>query len=155
MKDLTELTERRVRRPEDKKSLLDSLTSPSGPFETLRDALVFAASVGYHNGKRIPFAKSSEQVPWAYFRDYEAFINMLATAVSGDPQVLGKDQHADKLQIFEEYANGGLSLIDDELRGNAVAAPLDVITDMVTKASSRDSVQEARDFNDLARDLVE
>ena len=46
---------RRLNRPKDKDDLLAQLVD-QGPFQELRDVLVFAAAVGWHENRRVPLA---------------------------------------------------------------------------------------------------
>ena len=50
---------------------------------------------------------------------YDTFMNLLAVYAENDPRVLSDSDESieRRAQIFEEYANGGLQQIQDELKG--------------------------------------
>lgn len=103
----------RVRRPSEHDSLLDKLVKDDKVFQTLKNALVFAASVGYKKQMRIPFTKTSEPIKLSIF-DKELdvpFILALALAESTDISYMNSEKFPEAVSIFEEYANGGLSYI--------------------------------------------
>ncbi len=139
---------RRLNRPKDKHDLLEQLVD-QGPFQELRDVLVFAAAVGWHENRRVPLAVRDEPIRWEVAtnrRGTEPLVNMIATSASGDPEILADDQFDERMAIFEEYANGGLEV----LRGLLAAEPrpaVDVVLELVQKVSR---TAEERDLVSLA-----
>src|SRR5947209_1766653 len=121
----------RVRRPADKEDLLKALTEEQMPFSTMAAAMIFAAALGYASGRRSKFEKSGEQIPWEVFANAgaEPFIDMVAAVASDDKEILATERADDRVQIFEEYANGGLEIIRDRLAGSN-RAPLDALLDL-------------------------
>lgn len=107
----------RVRRPEKFKEFLTELTKEKEVFETYKDALVFAACLGFNRNKRVPFEKTSEPINIQIFRDSfdEMVMNVLAVAETDQPFAIAKDQEAEKIRIFEEYACGGLEIMQNEI----------------------------------------
>src|SRR4051812_21915771 len=81
--------ERRVRRPKDKEKLLERLTEER-VFESYRDALAFAATLGHTKQLRKPFDKSSEPIAWTVFANagLEPLINMIAFVETSDSGIL-------------------------------------------------------------------
>jgi dnd system-associated protein 4 len=122
----------RVRRPKDKDALLNRLVEDRMPFETFRDVLIFASALGVARNRREPFQQSSEPIPWSVFSNSgsEALINMITSVSSEDFNVLEPDRFGERLTIFEEYANGGLQIIQETL-GASDRPPLDVIRELV------------------------
>jgi dnd system-associated protein 4 len=118
----------RVRIAKDKAELVQSLVDfqgNAGPFQTYADAIAFAAAFGINGQKRVPLglvAKEPAPISLEVFisRGYDSLFKLLAIAATQDPTVLSvydTDAEATRVQIFEEYANGGLELLQDELRG--------------------------------------
>lgn len=109
---------RRIKRPKDHEELMDKLINKdSGIFNTYKDAMMFAACLGYHHNKRVPFPTSAEAILFSVFSGAfdEALWNMLAISVTDDLDILvsSEEGYDRRLTIFEEYANGGLEILDD------------------------------------------
>jgi len=103
----------RVRRPSEHDNLLDKLVKEDKIFQTLKNGLVFAASVGFKKQMRIPFEKTSEPIKISIFDKEQdiPFILSLALAESNDISMMQANKFSEAILIFEEYANGGLSYI--------------------------------------------
>ena len=94
----------------------------TGPFRLQADVLAFAASVGAAKKRRKKFAESTkEPIRYEVFerQNYVPLMGLLAVCAEGDPRVLADtDEMEDRrATIFEEFASGGLEIIDQELRG--------------------------------------
>lgn len=146
---------RRVRRPADKDQLLKTLTENQQPFSTMAHALVFAAALGYAESRRTPFEKSSEPIPWEVFANTGAdqFVDMLAGVVADETDILGEDRADDRLDIFEEFANGGLELIADQLAADH-RPPLESLLDLILKYEAPSEVKDDIDLAAIAADLT-
>ena len=146
---------RRVRRPTDKDQLLRTLVENGRPFATMAHALVFAAAVGYAEGARVPFEKTDEPIPWEVFANTgaEAFIDMLAGVVSDETDILGDDRENDRLQVFEEFANGGLGFLADRLAADH-RPPLQSLLDLVLQFEDRRVAKPDIDLEAIAVDLT-
>jgi dnd system-associated protein 4 len=111
----------RVRRPEKFKDFLTEITQEKEVFRYYKDALVFAACLGYSRGKRVPFEKTSEPIHLTVFSGNfdEMVMNTIAIAELDDPYVMARNREDEKIKIFEEYACGGLEIMENELgQGN-------------------------------------
>ncbi|MBD2580580.1 DNA phosphorothioation-associated protein 4 [Oscillatoria sp. FACHB-1406] len=119
----------RIRIAKDKAEFVQALVdSPekTGPFQTYADAIAFAAVWGFHHRKRTPLDSTLSQEPGPISLDvfisrghYPA-IELLAIAQTQNPTILSSfdsSAEAQRVSIFEEYANGGLELLAEELRG--------------------------------------
>lgn len=108
---------RRVRRPAQHEQLMKRLAGDDGPFSTLAEVLTFAAGLGYSEGKRETFTTSGEQIDFDVFQrlGVEGFIDMLAAAVHDEVAILGPDKADERLTVFEEFANGGLDILQSRL----------------------------------------
>ncbi len=93
------------------------LAGDEGPFTTLAEVLTFAAGLGYAEGRREPLSASGEQIDFDVFQrlGVEGFIDMLAAAVHEDVTILGPEMSDERLAVFEEFANGGLDILESRL----------------------------------------
>ncbi|MGH2415039.1 MAG: DNA phosphorothioation-associated protein 4 [Microcystaceae cyanobacterium] len=119
----------KIRIAKDKADWVKTLTiskETTGPFQTYADVLVFAAALGAKSNKRVPLGTISTKEPAPISleifvsRGYDLMIKLLAIAQIKDPKILSSyDPTAEeqRILIFEEYANGGLEKLHDELRG--------------------------------------
>jgi len=94
----------------------------TGLFSTHADILTFAAAIGFRHRKRVPIGriiyKDPDPVLQEQFRN-PLIISLIAVADTPDPKILASDDDSDRLrvQIFQEYANGGLEIMQRELYG--------------------------------------
>jgi dnd system-associated protein 4 len=87
----------------------DDAESPS-PLPTLKDAFVFAASLGWANERRVQLVKRQHVGFWRSFDSRDAAILQgIAIAETGDPAVVANQ--GEVIRIAEEYANGGIDLL--------------------------------------------
>jgi dnd system-associated protein 4 len=142
--------ERRVRRPRDKEVLVQTLLTEGG-FPRIRDVLLFSAALGFHRERREPFAETNEPIRWDTLTDpahAKTLVSCIAAASNpDDPEILGSGREEERIKIFEEYANGGLEVLQGEV--NKRNEPIDqvclfLVTDVITSASvdSRLAVDE-------------
>jgi dnd system-associated protein 4 len=111
-----------------------------GGFATFRDILLLAAAVGYRFSRRSGFSQTAgdpiryETLTGPAFS--EALINMIAAnVVREDPEVMDAARIEERVLIFEEYANGGLEYIQEQVNVRHQPAAL-VVGDLVTEALS-------------------
>lgn len=119
----------RIRVAKDKAQLVKDLTSSdggTGPFQTFADVIVFAAALGAKHKKRVPLGEISKRepspIPQEQFivRGYDTVISLIAVTETQDIKILSihEDNNNEKRNyIFEEYVNGGLEILQQELRG--------------------------------------
>jgi dnd system-associated protein 4 len=145
----------RVRRQSANGPLLEQLQSV---FETFADALMFAAAIGHRVHRRLPLTDPGEGIRYQIFanRGLDTNLDLLAVAESGDDlNVLEADRLQERIQIFEELANGGLErirhAIEEMIENGIVAAeaPLRACISLIEEY--RDKGQE--DAPDLALEL--
>ena len=95
--------------------LLGGVGSDTKMFSTLRDALAFSAVLGYKERKRLPLDVNAgwEDIAGSQFDTNEAvdILFAVALATKKDSNVLKEENESECVKIFEEYANGGLSMI--------------------------------------------
>jgi dnd system-associated protein 4 len=119
----------RIRVAKDKAELVKSLTSAdgeTGPFQTFADVIVFAAALGVKHKKRIPLGEISKREPAPIRLEvfavsgYDILIKLIALTETQDIIILSPHEEEYEKQrngTFEEYANGGLEILQNELRG--------------------------------------
>jgi dnd system-associated protein 4 len=119
----------RIRLAKDKGELVKRLVESdedNAPFETYADVVMFAATLGYERHQAVPLddviAKEPAPIAWDVFRSrgYDRTIRLLAIATTEEVSVLSlssEEAIARQIQILEEYANGGLQILQEELRG--------------------------------------
>ncbi|MFD7641825.1 DNA phosphorothioation-associated protein 4 [Kitasatospora sp. NPDC059795] len=141
----------RFRRPLQHEKLLNDLHGKNTPFRTLVECMMFAAALGQRKGRREPFEKAGEPIRLALMegRQYgDVLIDMLAAVeIQDDPKILADDRLDERVRIFEDYANGGLSYIQGEINTNP--GDLDqIIADLVlgSLVSTSEEVDEVGDL---------
>jgi dnd system-associated protein 4 len=119
----------RIRVAKDKAELVKALTSAdgaTGPFSTYADVIVFAAALGVKHKKRVPLGEISKREPAPIRLEYfvttgnDWVIKLLGITETQDIKILSlnEEYEAKRNHIFEEYANGGLEMLHNELRGS-------------------------------------
>ena len=119
----------RIKVAKDKAELVQRLLEQKGStgmFSTYADVMAFAASLGMKHERRSPFTEVSQNEPAPISlevfisRGYERLIKLIAVVSTQDIKALSTEDEsaeAERVKIFEEYANGGLSYLQQELRG--------------------------------------
>lgn len=118
----------RIRIAKDKADLVQSLAQVnhnSGVFQTYADLMAFAAALGRRYQKRSPLetiAKEPSPISLEIFasRGYDLLIKLLAIAETEDPKIISAYEttaEEKRAIIFEEYANGGLEKLQEDLKG--------------------------------------
>lgn len=86
-------------------------------FPTLRDALSFAAALGYRERRRWPLdAKAGrEDIQAQIYNGNDALdlVFAIGLAEKKSAEILKLENEKECIEIFEEYANGGLALITE------------------------------------------
>ncbi len=123
------MSESRIRVAKDKAELVKSLVAAAennSPFQTFADAVVFAAVLGAKHQQRSPLGEISKKEPGPIShevfisRGYDPVIKLIAIAATENINVISPDRldvEQQRIQIFEEYANAGLEILQQELRG--------------------------------------
>lgn len=97
---------------------LQTLGGPNAKlFQTLRDALSFAAALGYRERRRLKLDDKAgrEDIQAQIYNGNDAvdLIFAIALAEAKSAEILKPTNEKECIQIFEEYANGGLALITE------------------------------------------
>ena len=125
--------------------ILDGLVRPGDEkgrkvFETNRDVIKFAACLGWKKDRKEPRGANSLAIPMRIFESSkdQDLIWLIALMNARDVEILRKDEYHDRereaISIFEEYANGGLSLMSEWLSGLPTT---DFQTTVIEKISSQ------------------
>lgn len=119
----------RVRIAQDKAPLILCLlhghNNQEGVFSTYADIMAFAAAVGTKYHYRQPLegiAKEPSPISLEVFisRGYDLLIKMIAITETKNPQIISPyypNAEEEMIKIFEEYANGGLSQLCEQVKG--------------------------------------
>jgi dnd system-associated protein 4 len=152
------MSENRIRVARDKAELVKSLIGSAdnnSPFQTYADAMLFAAVLGAKQHRRVPLGEISKKEPGPISievflsRGYDPVMKLIAIAATENINVISPDRadfEQQRINIFEEYANGGLEILEQELRGAVdyterillmLSAPIDALNpDSITENSS-------------------
>lgn len=154
------MADKRIKIAKDKAKLVKDLKASdetTGPFQTYVDVMVFAAAFGVKRKKRVPLveiARDLDPIRRDYFDNNrcELVINLLAISETQDQNILADDEKSDeqRIKIFEEYANGGLEILQDAMRG-AVDYSERLI--LILSAERTQPAQQEEDF-DLSKFLT-
>jgi dnd system-associated protein 4 len=124
------MSENRIRVAKDKAELVKSLiasTENNSPFGTFADVILFAAVLGAKHKQRRALGEISKKEPGPISieillaRGYDPVMKLIAIAATENINVISPDRsdfEQQRIQIFEEYANGGLDILEQELRGS-------------------------------------
>ncbi|QNE18704.1 DNA phosphorothioation-associated protein 4 [Kribbella qitaiheensis] len=131
------LADVRVRRPQQHEALMQELQNEAN-FPTFRDILLFSAAVGYRQERSVPFSAAAgdpiryETLTGPAFSD--TLVSMIAAnVVAEDPEIMDAVRIEERIKIFEEYANGGLEFIQEQVNVRHQPAAL-VVVDLVAEA---------------------
>jgi dnd system-associated protein 4 len=140
----------RVRRPQQYEALMLELRQEAA-FATYRDILLFAAAVGAYAQRRVPFTSSGEPIRYETLKEpmfSETLINMIAASEVDDPEIMDSTRAGERVRIFEEYANGGLEYIQEQVNVRHEPANL-VVIGLVTEGLARSGAAEAVSVEEL------
>lgn len=107
-----------VRRPKQYEDMLSELCqSDKKIFLSYKDALVFAACLGFAKQTKKSFDKSSEPVGIHIFKGEfdEAIFQCIELSETKDPANMSDDNLDKRIKMFEEYAAGGLEIIKSRI----------------------------------------
>jgi len=136
---------RRARRARDQDHVYRSLTDGEhAVFETMKDAFVVAACLGYEMGNRKPLESSGGQIPWSVFREQDrSILELIALAETEDMTILGDAAFDERLTIAEEYANAGIEVLERKLLqdpGNSLTEFINMIRGRVERIDRDEDV---------------
>jgi dnd system-associated protein 4 len=113
---------RNLRRNKAWTGLIDRLTEEKDPetgqtaFPTLRELMVFAATLGYEQGRHEPLGEDTvDMVEGRVFPRSDVALDLLyliALASERRVEIIDEEHEEQAIARFEGYANGGLAVID-------------------------------------------
>ena len=146
---------RRVRRPKQHVGLFASLTDSAkeGPFDTYKDVLLFASALGFERDCRKPFDSTEEPIAWDVFKPSDrAIVNLISLADQGELAVLSDDRIEERITVFEEYANGGLEILEREVI-SGTRTIMSSLIDLLIETKHTDDSNALPDLEDISRML--
>jgi len=116
-------TGRRIQRATDKEDVIKLLTqSPNAPFKEIWRLMLFAAMLGYREKQREPLqhidtGKGIDDRIFSNSPIWPGFLYLLSLACTGNADALsGSEESSEqRITLFEEFANGGLTILKDQL----------------------------------------
>ncbi len=147
------MADRRIRVPSDKMGVVERLVasdSTTGPFRLQADVLAFAAALGAAREVSKPFEESpKEPIRQEVFErhGYGTLMGMLAVNKEQSPSLLADTDEMDdrRATIFENYANAGLEILREELKG--AVDDTEVVLMLLTKERRAEDEEEDEDFD--------
>jgi dnd system-associated protein 4 len=109
---------RRIHRSKDKESIIQKMIEEIGVFREIWQLLLFAALLGVKVGRRdaleeVDSGKGIDQVTFGSSRAWSGVVYLLSLVDAGNPSVLSDTSEDARIQVFEEYANGGLAVLKE------------------------------------------
>jgi dnd system-associated protein 4 len=121
------MIDRRIRIPKDKSEFIRQLLAAddgAGPFHLIVDVLAFASMLGAVKKNWVPLKEATKE-PIRYDvlerQGYDTVVNLLAVFKTNDPGILADEDVKidERATIFEGYANGGLEILHEKLKGSS------------------------------------
>jgi len=94
-------------------------TTKRSLFPTMRELLCFAAALGFQMSRRVPLGEGTAEVDGRVFENLDSAVDMIylvGLAGMRDVGILQPEREEELIKVFEEYANGGLQILDEWLR---------------------------------------
>jgi len=142
----------RIKVAKDKAKLVKALQAgdgSTGPFQTFYEVIAFAAALGIQKGKFIPFEEKDasgeinpiRQEQFAS-KGYDRIIDLISLIHERNPKNLtdNTEHEAKRISIFEAYANGGLEILEDIVRGSSDISSQILL--LITSAKKQSSAEE-------------
>lgn len=120
----------RIKVAKDKAKLVKALRAgegSTGPFQTFYEVIAFAAALGIQKGKFVPFeekdaSREIDPIRQEQFasKGYDRIIDLISLIHERNLKNLTDNiEHETKrISMFEAYANGGLEILKDIVRGS-------------------------------------
>ena len=125
-----------TKRP-DKESSKEEKDFP--PFESMKNLFMLATFIGYKNKKRVPLENKVDIFSWQVLATDEEYVSLLyALAVTDTNGVEVLTDRNKILSIAEEYANGGILQIEEEVKempGDKIEILLDLLRNLIQEDS--------------------
>jgi dnd system-associated protein 4 len=134
---------KRIHRARDKDEIIGALMSEqAGVFKEIWRLLLFAAQIGIKEGRKEPLAtvdsgKGIDQSTFGNCPSWPGVCHLMGLVEKDSTEVLAGTAEAEDLRftVFQEYANGGLSILRDYFRDRVV--DLDGILSFINETSQK------------------
>ena len=148
------MPDRRIRIASDQAEFVKRLLrteESTGPFRIQADVLAFAASLGASRRRRRRFSQSTrEPIRQEVFerQNYVPLMNLIAVFANRDAKVLADTDEMEEARAvaFEEYASGGLEILEQALKGAVEYEYLSAILLIIASERRGEEEAEAEDF---------
>ena len=116
---------RAIRRSEEFENLVQKLGNTEHPvtkkslFPTIRDVICFAGILGFEHDPRKPLSSNTNEVDariWSNSQQALDLVYLIALASEKDGEILREENEDKMVQIFEEYAQGGLEIVESWMK---------------------------------------
>ena len=138
---------------------LKSLTSENATeavFDTMAEALIFAAAFAYNKRiQRRSIESSAEPIPMSVFINggYGTAIELLAVEAARDFEILSADRVSERILIFEELAAAGIDELRAIIERERPPHFVDCVRDLVLSATASSNESAKPDFERLLEEL--
>jgi dnd system-associated protein 4 len=144
---------KRILRASDKEDLIEEIMSSRiGIFREIWRLLLFAAQIGIKAKKREPLksvetGKGIDQATFGNSASWPGILFLIGLVESGESQALTSSSEGEeqRVQIFQEYANGGLTIIRNFFQNRPV--DLDGILALIETHQIQHTVMDAPDLD--------
>lgn len=144
---------KRIMRATDKEDLIEELRSSRvGVFSEIWRLLLFAAQIGLKCGKREPLksveaGKGIDQATFGNSPSWPGILYLMSITESGDSQIISSSTEGEeqRIQLFQEYANGGLAVMKDFFKDRHV--DLDGVLALIEMHQGKKDVLQAPDLD--------
>ena len=114
------------------------------PFESMKNLFMLATFIGYNNKKRVPLENKVDIFSWQVLSSDEEYVSLIyALAVTETKDVKVLTDRNQILDIAEEYANGGIIQIEEQVKempGDKIENLLDLLANWISEDSTQDLV---------------
>lgn len=119
---------KRIQRASDKEEIIKLLMADQlGIFREIWRLMLFAAQVGFRNGRREPLksfdsGKGIDQSTFGNCPAWPGLLYLTALVEAGRSDILAgaMDREDERIAIFQEYSNGGLSILQDYFKDRPI-----------------------------------
>ncbi|MFX4211991.1 DNA phosphorothioation-associated protein 4 [Aliarcobacter butzleri] len=151
----------RVYASADKRWLFEKLVKSSdnkdGIFENNKDLIITASVIAYKSkqSSKLELKKDRIEIPLSVFRNTDGnieLIDIIALDKTKDVNILNwKDDEivSQKLEIFEEYANKGLEILDQKLFQNNTDKYENLLQLISSELNNKETTTKKADLNSL------
>lgn len=144
---------KRIMRDSDKEELIQELMSQElGVFKEIWRLMLFAAQLGFKENKKVPLnspeaGKGIDQSIFGNCSTWPGILYLMSLAETHDTILLsgGEEGDAKRIQLFEQYANGGLEILKEFFDQNT--ANVETLIDFIDTYASETFSNSTKDVD--------